>query len=202
MKLLFKKLFTSLSVLTLLSITSSANAGLIISKDHNLIYDDVSNITWLANISYVKTSGYDKDGKLTFSEAKIWSEELEVFGHDDWRLASLDEGLSLQQSKNDFDLFSNRLLDDDHIWTSTTKATNSGLKSHFFTLGGDSNIFLPKTSSRYAWAVFDGKFTEQSNDKVDATIAEPATVTIFSLALAGMVVRRKQLKTSKLNKPK
>ena len=110
MKLLFKKLFTSLSVLTLLSITSSANAGLIISKDHNLIYDDVSNITWLANISYVKTSGYDKDGKLTFSEAKIWSEELEVFGHDDWRLASLDEGLSLQQSKNDFDLFSNRLL--------------------------------------------------------------------------------------------
>ncbi len=185
-------------MVALLATTNSANAGLIINADNNLVYDDISNITWLADMLHVKTSGHDNDGKLTLAETTTWAEDLDAFHHNDWRLATLDEGLALQQSLGNFDLFSNKLLDNDHIWTSTTKVTGSGLKSLFFTLGGDSKIILPKTSKRYAWAVFDGKFTEESNDKVDGTVSEPATMAIFSLALAGMFVRRKQLKTANL----
>jgi len=194
MKRTIQKTLTSLSMVALVA-TSSASASLIASTDNNLLYDDVSNITWLANVTHIKTSGYDKDGKVTLTEATNWAEDLDVFAQANWRLPSLNEALGLQQSLNDFSLFTHRLLDDDHIWTSSTKTTDSGLKSYFFTLGGDAKLILPKTSKRYAWAVFNGKFS-QSTDNVDATIAEPTSMAIFSLALAGLVARRKQQSAS------
>ena len=192
MKRFFKK--SLMSILALLSIIHQANAGLISNADNTLIYDDVSKVTWLADISHIKRSGYDDDGKITLAESITWADELEVFSHDDWRLPTLSEGIGLQQSKSDWGLFSNILLGNDHIWSSTSKITDSGVKSYFFTFDGNSKIILPKTSKRYAWAVFDGKFSDDNN--VDATISEPTSIALLSLALAGIALRREQQKTA------
>ena len=48
----------------------SAQAELF-DRGGGLIYDDAQNITWLQDANYAKTSGYDSDGKMTFSEANI-----------------------------------------------------------------------------------------------------------------------------------
>lgn len=67
-----------------------------------LVYDDVLDVTWLADANYARTSGYDEDGRMTWSEAMTWVEQLtydHVVGgvtintYDDWRLpALLDQG--------------------------------------------------------------------------------------------------------------
>jgi hypothetical protein len=53
-----------------------------------MLYDDVHNITWLQDANYAKTSGYDGDGRMTWSAAKTWADNLVYGGFSDWRLAS------------------------------------------------------------------------------------------------------------------
>lgn len=43
-------------------------------------YDTVLNITWLADASYAKTSGYDADGLLSWDAAKTWAAQLNING--------------------------------------------------------------------------------------------------------------------------
>jgi hypothetical protein len=53
-------------------------------------YDDVLNITWLADADYAKTSGHDADGLMNWAEANAWANGLSftdgVRVYDDWRL--------------------------------------------------------------------------------------------------------------------
>lgn len=58
----------------------------LIDRGGGLIYDNVQNITWLANANYAKTSGHDDDGRMTWGEANAWADSL-VF-HDAVRNAS------------------------------------------------------------------------------------------------------------------
>jgi len=51
-----------------------------------LIYDDHWNITWLQDANYAKTSGYDADGRMTWSQATTWAANLVYGGYSDWRL--------------------------------------------------------------------------------------------------------------------
>lgn len=69
----------------------------LIDRGGGLIYDNVQNITWLANANYAKTSGHDDDTRMTWGEANAWADSL-VF-HDavrnasyhDWRLPKLSD---------------------------------------------------------------------------------------------------------------
>jgi len=60
-----------------------------------LIYDDVLNVTWLQDVNYAKTSGYDSDGKMSWSDALAWAESLEYYDPvrdvywTDWRLTEV-----------------------------------------------------------------------------------------------------------------
>ena len=57
-------------------------------KSNGLIYDDVLDITWLQDANYAQTSAYDSDGRMTWSQANAWADQLSYGGYDDWRLPS------------------------------------------------------------------------------------------------------------------
>ncbi len=53
----------------------------------NLIYDDDLNITWLGDANFAQTSGFDADGRMTWTVANnSWAPSLTVGGFTDWRL--------------------------------------------------------------------------------------------------------------------
>jgi Protein of unknown function (DUF1566) len=71
--------------LFLLALSGNVQANLI-DRGNGLIFDQDLNITWLADANYAQTSGYDLDGKMTWSEANNWANNLTYGGYSDWRL--------------------------------------------------------------------------------------------------------------------
>jgi hypothetical protein len=53
-------------------------------------YDTVLDITWLADAHYAQTSGYDADGKMNWTAANAWADQLNLYGYDDWRLPTVE----------------------------------------------------------------------------------------------------------------
>lgn len=79
---------------TLVVSTSGADAALV-DRGGGMIYDSTLNITWLADMNYAKTSGYSgpggsADGRMTWSAAKTWADNLVYGGFSDWRLPTLN----------------------------------------------------------------------------------------------------------------
>ena len=79
-----------------LLLSFSANAALSIrdldgdwSNGHEGVYDDVLDITWLADANYAFTSNYDYDGRMSWADAKSWASDLSFGAFDDWRLPSV-----------------------------------------------------------------------------------------------------------------
>jgi hypothetical protein len=77
-----------LSVMALslgLVVATTAQASLI-DRGGGLIYDTDLDITWLADANYAKTSGYDADGLMIWTQAMNWAGNLSYGGYTDWRL--------------------------------------------------------------------------------------------------------------------
>ncbi|WP_442498540.1 hypothetical protein [Methylobacter sp. sgz302048] len=72
----------------LLSVTPFTGHAALIDRGNGLLYDDMLDITWLQDANYAKTSGYDVDGKMEWSRATAWADNLVYGGYSDWRLAS------------------------------------------------------------------------------------------------------------------
>ena len=68
-----------------LAVSMSANAALV-DRGGGLIYDTDLNITWLADANYAMASGYDADGRMTWTNAMTWAANLSYGGYIDWRL--------------------------------------------------------------------------------------------------------------------
>jgi hypothetical protein len=80
-------------------LVSGAAQAALVDRGGGLIYDTDLNVTWLADANYAKTSGYDADGLMTWSQATAWAANLSYFDsvrnvtYDDWRLpTSADTG--------------------------------------------------------------------------------------------------------------
>lgn len=73
---------------------ASAEAALIERLGGLAYYDDVANLTWLADANYAQTTGYDADGLMTWAEANAWAAGLNVGGVTGWRLPEVDENCS------------------------------------------------------------------------------------------------------------
>ncbi len=189
MKLYSNKTLTALSITAMLMMTSQANASLIKRTD-NLVYDDISKVTWLTDVQYAETSGFDTDSKMSWSDSISWAADLNAFGFSNWRLASLSEGKNLQSSSSDFGLFANIPSLTAPFWSSSEDPSINTNKAYLFKLNGDFG-FPEKTGERFAWAVIDG---DVAGIKVNATVSEPVTMAIFTLGLAGLSFRRKQFK--------
>ena len=67
---------------------SGAAQASLVDRGSGMLYDNVLNITWLQDANYAKTSNYDADGRMTWSAAKTWADNLVYGGYSDWRLAS------------------------------------------------------------------------------------------------------------------
>ena len=70
-----------------LGLLSTANANLE-PRAGGMVYDDVLDITWLADANRAQTSGYDSDGRMNWNDAMTWAANLSYGGYDDWRLPS------------------------------------------------------------------------------------------------------------------
>jgi hypothetical protein len=60
--------------------------------DYQAYYDDVLNITWLADANNAQTSGFDDDGSITWFEAGTWFSSLNAnayLGLTAWRLPKI-----------------------------------------------------------------------------------------------------------------
>ena len=72
-------------LVVLFALAGNAQA-LLIDRGGGLIYDTNLDVTWLQDANYAKTSGFDSDGKMTWTEGLDWADQLVFQGHDDWRL--------------------------------------------------------------------------------------------------------------------
>jgi hypothetical protein len=97
-------MFRSIAIVAVLCFaTISAQAALLGraaltpgGTDYQAYYDDVLNITWMADADYAKTSGYDADGLMTWSASLGWIASLNSANHlgvSYWRLPTvIDSG--------------------------------------------------------------------------------------------------------------
>ncbi|MFZ2973930.1 MAG: PEP-CTERM sorting domain-containing protein [Ferribacterium limneticum] len=86
-------LFVTLIAAATLAASGAAQAALN-DRGGGLLYDDVLNVTWLQDANYAKTSGYDADGLMNWSQANTWAANLSYYDsvrkvtYDDWHLAA------------------------------------------------------------------------------------------------------------------
>ena len=88
------KIFKMAVVTAALVVSTSANAALIERLGGLAYYDDVADLTWLADANAAQTSGFDSDGRMNWVDANSWAAGLNVGGVDGWRLADTDPALS------------------------------------------------------------------------------------------------------------
>ena len=60
----------------------------LVDRGAGMLYDDVLQVTWLQDANYAKTSGYDADGQMSWTQANTWANNLNYGGYSSgWRLA-------------------------------------------------------------------------------------------------------------------
>lgn len=80
------KFFPAIFLIAVFSIPVIANAALLSRLGGLAYYDDVADLTWLADANAAKTSGYDVNGLMTWEDANTWVAGLNVAGVTGWRL--------------------------------------------------------------------------------------------------------------------
>jgi len=169
-------------------------------------YDDVANLTWLADANYALTSGFDADGKMNWVNANSWAANLDTYGVTGWRLPDSDAcsgnnctgsemgnlfyivlgNVASSSASVDMTPFINVQVG--NYWSATETAPGSGGAIKF----GMNNGFqsgIQKGLSFFAWAV-------QSGDVGSAvsTVPVPAAAWLFGSGLIGLIglARRKK----------
>jgi hypothetical protein len=160
----------------------------LLNRGGGLIYDTDLNITWLQDANYARTTGYDADGLMTWSQAMTWASGLVYQGYDDWRLPVSDicwgactgsemGHLYYIEGTGPFINVQPYLY-----WSQTTYQANPwspvGVLVFDFSAAGQAS-YLPE-SDLYAWAVRSGDSTPASTP-----IPEPSTMLLLGSALAG-----------------
>ena len=77
-----------LSLAAITVVLSGQTQAALHDRGNGMIYDDVLNVTWLQDLNYAQTSGYDADGLMTWAEAMTWTSQLNYQGFTTWRLPS------------------------------------------------------------------------------------------------------------------
>lgn len=147
----------ALAALTLGLILALPAQAALHDRGGGLLYDNVLNVTWLADANYAKTSGDDADGRMSWSAANTWVDSLVYHDnvrnvdYSDWRLAT-----STPVGANwNFNLENNGSTDDGQNITSPHSELsymyhiNLGLKSYYSPTGAqqvDFGVFGNGTS--------------------------------------------------------
>lgn len=95
MNQLLKKTLKTAALLGALTLASAVQAGptpVLKSVSNGLgVLDTSTGLEWLQDWNLAKTSGYDSDGRMTWSQSIAWIAKLNAdnyAGHSDWRLAN------------------------------------------------------------------------------------------------------------------
>ena len=166
-------------------------------------YDDVADLTWLADANYAKTSGYDADGQMSWDKSMAWVSGLSVGGVEGWRLPSTlqpdpscsvssgwSEGYYCDGSEmgnlfyialgnspsglKNYESFSN--LQDDY-WSATEDSLHNNVAWIFKMYNGEQ-ITLGGTTVHSAWAVHSGDV---------GAVPIPSAVWLFGSGLIGLI---------------
>lgn len=180
-----------------LGLSTTTQASLF-DQGGGLIYDDVLDVTWLQDASFVQTSGHDADGAMNWQDSLDWVANLSYYDSvrdanwNDWRLPVwADTGSEMQSlwsdtlgnlsSLTNTGPFLNIQIG--HYWAGTSRGGDdpNGSAWGFLTTYGADN-WAPKEETYYAWAVRDGN-----------VVPVPAAVWLFGSGLLGLitVARRK-----------
>ena len=78
-----------------LGLTANVAEAQYINRGNGMIYDPTRNLTWIADLNYAVTSKYTApgvtaDGRMTWSAANTWANNLVFGGFDDWRMPTLN----------------------------------------------------------------------------------------------------------------
>jgi hypothetical protein len=186
--------------------TTTAQASLF-DRGGGLIYDDDLDITWLADANYAKTSGYDADGFMSWSEAMTWASSLVYGGYSDWRLPTSDTCSSYNCTDSEMghlfynelggEAFSSILFSTDpdlalftnvqlSLYWSGSEYAPGTVYAWVFGFGDGVQYALGKSNVIYAWAVHSG-------DVGAPAVPVPAAVWLFGSGLIGLaaVTRRR-----------
>lgn len=179
-----------------------------------MVYDDALNITWLQDANYAQTSGYDSDGRMSWTLANTWAANLGYGGFDDWRLPTplnqdgsgpcggsnctnsemghmfynnmgASAGNSILTGENTANLTLFANLQVGNYWTGT--AHSDFIAWDFRNHSGHQGYYM-RGEDFYAWAVRNGD--------VAAPIPEPETYAMMlaGLGVMGGIARRRQSK--------
>jgi len=201
----------------LLAASGTANAALVSRLGGLAYYDDVANVTWLADANYAKTSGASATGQMDWSTANAWAGSLTIDGVTGWQLPNTvqpDPSCDSQGAGISFgfnctgspmgELFYNELGGQAFQPISSTHNSNynlfSNIQSDFY---WSATEFAFNTSAAWAFGFKDGQQYEY--DKTDtwytwavhagdvAPVPLPAAVWLFGTGLLGLmgITRRK-----------
>ena len=194
---------TTFACITVVSFNTSA--ALIERLGGLAYYDDVADLTWLTDANAAKTSSYDADGLMNWTDANNWAAGLNVAGVTGWRLADTVQpdtncgtsyGLNCTDSEmgnlfyNVLGGYSNTPISLHHnanydlfsniqteYWSATEYAANTLGAWNFGMSSGFQNYTL-KSDSGYAWVVQSGDI---------GAVPVPATVWLFGSGLVGLI---------------
>lgn len=188
------KIFKMAAVTAALVVSTSANSALVSRLGGLAVYDDVANLTWLADANAAGTA-------MNWADSNAWAAGLTVGGVDGWRLATTEPALSgYNQTGSEMgNLFYNVLgnsagslsntgpfsnVQSTLYWSATEYAPNTSYAWFFSMNFGNQNV-TNKSSGYYAWAV-------QSGDV--SAVPVPAAVWLFGSGLIGLAgfARRKK----------
>ena len=197
-------------------VLSGAAQAALVDRGGGMIYDTTRNITWLADMNYAKTSGLDADGRMTWSAATAWANNLVYGGFDDWRLPTslnadgtgpcgpahncsgsemghmfynnwgASAGSNFSTGTNATNLALFSNVQSDFYWSGTEYAPNPNDAWLFSSTGGGQS-HVGKDGALYAVAVRPGDVT--------APVPEPQTLALALLALGATVVARRRRPT-------
>ena len=194
------KLWKSALAATVILTSTTANAALIERLGGLAYYDDVADLTWLADANVAGSVG-------SWEHANNWAASLIVDGVDGWRLADVNPVIESNQTDSEFgnlfynvlggsagtlisashnanyDLFSNV---QDYLYWSANEFDLNYYGAWYLNMqrGGKVDTHL-KTTNMYAWAVHSGDVS---------AVPVPAAVWLFGSGLIGLVgfARRKK----------
>jgi len=211
-----------LLALALLGLMSTASQAALVDRGNGLVYDSDLNITWLKDANLAQTSLYDADGRMSWTAANAWAEQLNFAGFSDWRLPGLtnsnicvgsqcsnselahlfygelggqaEADLATQHNAN-YALFSN--VQSSVYWLRDSLAIAPGyaLGWGFVTGGGvlaGYQNLYNQGSEFHAWAVHAGDIGFNS-ELPPSNVPLPGALWLFTGGLAGLLAGRKRV---------
>ena len=212
--------FSRLALAAALSVATLSAQAALVARPGGMVYDTVQDITWLQNWNYAQTSSIDADGRMDWTTANNWANNLVYGGFDDWRLPTSVNGdgssfssgpcgpeYNCDLSHMGYMFYNNWRVSRGNAFSRGTNAANLALFSNvqsWFYWSSTEDPGKPFSNIAWYFGTFDGWQTFDSKTRelyavavrygdVAASVPEPQTLALVLLALgATMVVRRRR----------